>query len=321
MDNRDFFGFVLNNDGAAQEISFNEIDSFIGSEHNVWLHFNHTNQKAIEWIENSKIGNIAIEALLADETRPRVIALKDSLLLALRGVNLDPDSKPEDMKSLRLYICEKLIISTSKSGFLSIDELVNELRHNNGVKNSSEFLVELIYKMTDKIDAVIDSIGDRADNVEESIFEDKSDDERTNILLIRREIILLKRYLTPQKEALIRLYNSQLAWLDEYKKIELREITDQLIRHIEELDTIKDKIILIQDEVSNILNEQLNKKMYILAILSAIFLPLTFLTGLFGVNLGGIPGAESNLAFFIFVGVLFATFAVQFTLLKHNKWI
>lgn len=225
------------------------------------------------------------------------------------------------MVSIRLYVSEKLIISTSKSRLVSIDELVDELRHNRGVKNSSEFLVELIYKMTGKIDGVIESIGDRADSAEDNIVEEKSDDERTEILLIRREIILLKRYLAPQKEALTKLCASQLPWLDEYRTIELHEITDQLIRHIEELDAIQDKIVLIQDEVSNILNEQLNRKMYVLAILSSIFLPLTFLTGLFGVNLGGIPGAESDYVFFVFLSVLFTTFITLFAILNRRRWI
>ena len=112
-----------------------------------------------------------------------------------------------------------------------------------------------------------------------------------------------------------------MSWIDDYQKIELRETTDQLIRHIEELDTIRDKVILFQEELVNSLTEQMNKKMYILAILSAIFLPLTFLTGLLGIIVGGIPGANHENAFYIFIAILLCIVGFQFFIFKKNKWI
>ena len=93
------------------------------------------------------------------------------------------------------------------------------------------------------------------------------------------------------------------------------------MRHIEELETIRDKVALIQEELANRLSEQLNKKMYILSIISAIFLPLSFLTGLLGINIGGIPGAENENAFYIFSLILVFIISVQLTIFKKKKWI
>lgn len=90
------------------------------------------------------------------------------------------------------------------------------------------------------------------------------------------------------------------------------------MRHIEELDTIRDKVTLIQEELANRLSEQLNKKMYILSIISAIFLPLSFLTGLLGINIGGIPGAENENAFYIFSLILVFIISVQLTIFKRK---
>ncbi|QEZ88250.1 zinc transporter ZntB [Aliarcobacter cibarius] len=322
MKNIDFIGFVLDKEGSAKEIAFNEIDNYKKHDNLLWLHFNYTKAEAIEWISTkSGIDNIAVDALLVDETRPRTIVLGDNLLLALRGVNLDPNSKPEDMKSIRLYISENMIISTSRRTILSVIEMIDELKKGVGIKSPSEFLVELTYKMIDRIDSVIDKIHDRSDLLEDSILESIKKNQRVEILNIRREIIILKRYLSPQKEALIKLYNEKISWLNEYQKIELRETNDQLIRHIEELDTIRDKIMLIQDELVNNLSQELNSKMYIMAIISAIFLPLTFLTGLLGINVGGIPGAENENAFYIFTIVLLFVVTFQFFIFKKSKWI
>ena len=322
MNNVAFTGLVLDKKGFAKEISFDEIENYNSRDDLLWLHFNYTKSEAKEWIRTkSGIDNIAVDALLADETRPRTIVLGDNLLLALRGVNLDPNSKPEDMKSIRLYISDNLILSTSRRTILSVVEMTEELKKGIGVKSASEFLIELTYKMTDRIDTVIDKIHDRSERLEDNILESKLKNQRSDILNIRREIIILKRYLTPQKEALVKLYNENISWLNEYQKIELRETNDQLIRHIEELDTIRDKIILIQDELVNNLSQELNSKMYIMAIISAIFLPLTFLTGLLGINVGGIPGAENENAFYIFTIILLFVVAFQFYIFKKSKWI
>ncbi len=322
MKDTPFVGFVLDKKGSLKEIGFNEINSYREKNELLWLHFNYTKNEAKEWISTKNgIDEIAVDALLADETRPRTIVLKDNLLLALRGVNLDPNSKPEDMKSIRLFISQNLIISTSRRTILSVTEMIEELKRGSGIKSSSEFIIELTYKMIDRIDDVIEKIHDRCDTLEDTIFDDKRRLQKAEILNIRKEIIVLKRFLVPQKEALIKLYNEQLSWLNEYQKIELRETNDQLIRHIEELDTVRDKIILIQDEISNNLSGELNKKMYIMAIISAIFLPLTFLTGLLGINVAGIPGAEYENAFFIFTGILFLVVILQFTFFKKNRWI
>lgn len=322
MKDTPFVGFVLDKKGSLKEIGFDEINSYREKNELLWLHFNYTKNEAKEWISTKNgIDEIAVDALLADETRPRTIVLKDNLLLALRGVNLDPNSKPEDMKSIRLFISQNLIISTSRRTILSVTEMIEELKKGSGIKSSSEFIIELTYKMIDRIDDVIEKIHDRCDTLEDTIFDDKRRLQKAEILNIRKEIIVLKRFLVPQKEALIKLYNEQLSWLNEYQKIELRETNDQLIRHIEELDTVRDKIILIQDEISNNLSGELNKKMYIMAIISAIFLPLTFLTGLLGINVAGIPGAEYENAFFIFTGILFLVVILQFTFFKKNRWI
>lgn len=322
MKDTPFVGFVLDKKGSLKEIGFDEINSYREKNELLWLHFNYTKNEAKEWISTKNgIDEIAVDALLADETRPRTIVLKDNLLLALRGVNLDPNSKPEDMKSIRLFISQNLIISTSRRTILSVTEMIEELKRGSGIKSSSEFIIELTYKMIDRIDDVIEKIHDRCDTLEDTIFDDKRRLQKAEILNIRKEIIVLKRFLVPQKEALIKLYNEQLSWLNEYQKIELRETNDQLIRHIEELDTVRDKVVLIQDEISNNLSGELNKKMYIMAIISAIFLPLTFLTGLLGINVAGIPGAEYENAFFIFTGILFLVVILQFTFFKKNRWI
>ncbi|MDX4038158.1 zinc transporter ZntB, partial [Aliarcobacter skirrowii] len=312
-----FLGFLIDKKGSAKKLKYEELNSIDRTEDKIlWVHFDYSQKEAKNWIRNQFKDSIISDALLAGETRPRTTILGDSLLIALRGVNLEPNSKPENMISIRLYISKNMIISTSRRTLMSIEEIVEDLEKGIGIKSSSEFLVELTNRMIDKIDDVIDEIQDRTDYLEENIMDMKKQDFRNKILNVRRETIILKRYLTPQKDALIKLTSEKISWIDEYRKIEIRETNDQLMRHIEELDTIRDKVILIQEELTNRLSEDLNKKMYILSIISAIFLPLTFLTGLLGINVGGIPGANNENAFYIFITILLLVIFSQYMIFR-----
>ena len=313
LNNKPVEAYLLDKKGKALELSYEEIDSANRTDKILWVHFDYSRPEAIHWITNkSNIDSIAIDALLTEETRPRTTILDDSLLIALRGVNLNPNSKPEDMVSIRLFISPNLIISTRKRNLLSIGELQESLKKGIGPKSSSEFLIDLTYRITSRMEDIIGQIEDRADFLEENIIDSSDVKFRNEILSIRRESIILRRYLFPQKEAMNKLYHDKITWINEYERLELRETNDQLMRHIEELDTIRDKVALIQEELSNMLSDQMNKKMYVLSIISAIFLPLTFLTGLLGINIGGIPGAQSDNAFLIFSLMLVAIVSIQY---------
>jgi zinc transporter len=314
--------FLLDKKGGAIELSYDELNNVDKNGKILWVHFDYSSPEAVDWITNkSEIDSIAIDALLTEETRPRTTILNDSILIALRGVNLNPNSKPEDMVSIRLYISTHLIISTRKRDILSVAEIIEILKKGIGPKSSSEFLTELIYRVTDRMEDVINQIEDRTNALEENLIDSTDLKFRNEILSVRREIIILRRYLFPQKEALNKLYNDKITWINEYERIEIRETNDQLMRHIEELDTIRDKVSLIQEELANSLSDQVNKKMYILSIISAIFLPLTFLTGLLGINIGGIPGAQNDNAFYIFSIILVMVTSVQFYIFKKKKWL
>lgn len=314
---------LLDGNGNAKELTYNDINvDKLPSDGILWVHFDYSSQMAKDWIRNkSGIDSVAMDALLTEETRPRTTILNDSFLIALRGVNLNPNSKPEDMVSIRLFISNKLIITTKRRNLLSVDEIIDCLKRGVGPKSSSEFLNELTYRVTSRMENVIGELEDRTDFLEESLIDLGNAKFRSELLAIRRETIILRRYLFPQKEAISKLYHDKVTWLNEYEKIELRETNDQVIRYIEELDTIKDKVALIQEDLANKLSEQMNKKMYVLSIISVIFLPLSFLTGLLGINVGGIPGAENNNAFYIFVGILALIVTTQLLIFKKNRWI
>ena len=315
-------GIIFDGNGGAKKISFEQLDEYTPSMGILWVHFDYTQEQSIDWITNkSNIDPIAVDALLSQTTRPRTTILNDSLILALRGINLNPNSDPEDMISIRLYINKNIIISTKKRDLLSVNDMLLFFEQGIGPKNSSEFLIELTNRLTDRMEDYILDMDDRYSDLEELSIQSSSAKLRTSISEIKRESISLKRYLSPQKEAIFKLYDQKISWINEHDRIQLREINHKLIKYIEDLDSIKDKVSLIQEEISNNLSEQLNQRMYVLSIISAIFLPLGFLTGLLGINVGGIPGAENSFSFYIFILFLIVIVALQIYIFKKKRWL
>lgn len=321
-DNGLILAILLDRHGGGKHLSWDEINRWKPREGILWLHFDYSHPGVQKWIaEESELHEIAVEALVTEETRPRATLIDDALLLALRGVNLNPDSEPEDMVSIRIWADRNRIISTRKRKLLSITDLVEFIRRNEGPRSTGEFIVELAGRLTARMEGTIEAIEDHVARVEEDIVDSSRIELRQELAVIRREAIMLRRYLSPQREALSRLYAEKISWFDESDRMRMREVTDRLIRYIEDLDSIRDRASVTQEELANRLSEQMNVRMYVLSLVAAIFLPLGFLTGLLGINVGGIPGAEYSGAFIIFLLLLAAVVALQILIFKKNKWL
>ncbi|MEJ2268917.1 MAG: zinc transporter ZntB, partial [Desulfobulbaceae bacterium] len=290
--------YILDKKGGGRQIGWDGIDSWQPDQGLLWIHFDYSSQNVQEWLfGKSGLEEVISDALIEEDSRPRCTSFQEGLLLGLRGVNLNPGADPEDMVGIRIWFETDRIISTRKRKILSISDIRAALEQGIGPESLSDFLVQLAGRMMERMRHVIDDLEDAVADVEDQVLTSESRQLRTELAALRRQAISLRRYLSPQREALSRLLTEKITWLDESDRIRLREVYDQLTRHIEDLDEARDRAAVTQEQLINSLSEQMNNKMYILSIVAAIFLPLGFLTGLLGINVGGIPGADSKLGF------------------------
>lgn len=314
--------FLLNSHGGAKPLSLEETRHWKPEDGIIWLHFNYSSPESIEWINSDvDLDDVTKEFLLSEETRPRTVTVYDGLLLALRGVNLNPGSDPEDMVALRLWADQNRIITTIRRNLLTVQDIANSFTDDCGPTTTSQFIVDLTERLISRMSNTVDTIEDRLAELEEKVLDVGSTVLRKELSSIRRESIMLRRYLAPQREAMGRLYTEKISWLQADDQFRMREVTDQLIRYIEDLDAIRDRATVIHEELVSNVSEQMNNRMYVLSLAAAIFLPLGFLTGLFGINVGGIPGSESKMAFPLFVFVLGAISIALFIFFKRKKWM
>lgn len=314
--------YILDGKGKGEKIGWEGIRNWSPNQGVLWVHLDYTFPETIKWItEESGLDEIPRRTLLESETRPRSTLYNEGLLLTLRGVNLLPQSDPEDMVAVRLWIDQRRIISTRNRKLLSMNDLRNSLEKGQGPKTPGEFLVDLSERLVDRMADVIDQIDDDVDNLHEQVLTMQSHQLRPVIASSRRQAIGLRRYLGPQREALSKLYNERVKWLEDVDRMRLREISDRMMRYIEDLDSARERASVAQEELMSRLSENMEKRMYVISIVSVVFLPLSFLTGLLGINVGGIPGAENKTAFLIVCLGLLGITAIQFWFFKIKKWI
>ncbi|KAE8175753.1 zinc transporter ZntB [Photobacterium phosphoreum] len=310
---------VLDCEGGMRQLDWNEIPH---TKDNLWLHFDYTEQEVHQWFkEHSGLNEIAQEVLLSDDSRPHIIRQHDNLLAVFRGINLNPKSSPEDMVSLRIWTNGRILISTRKRRLLSTGDIIECLTEGNGPINIPllfiSWLDQIVKRMADTIDNLEDNL-----LAQEYLLEDEDlGSIRAELLKIRKQSIGIRRYLTPQREAMNKLINEPLTWLHEMYRLNLITIADRQIKHIEDIDALRERSGMVQDEINNLMSEKMNHRSYVLTIIAAIFLPLGFFTGLMGINVGGMPGVDNINAFWI---VVFICFSLCFGLLATfflKKWI
>ncbi len=313
--------YLLDGSGRGQRLDASGVGAWSEEQGVLWVHLDILDAEAREWAHrHGELDSTIVEALLVGETRPRVVPSDDGLLLVLRGVNTNPGADPEDMVSIRLWIEPHRIITSRRRQLLSVQDMRDALDAGNGPRTSGEFLVALVEKIAVRIGHAVERIDDELDQAETEVTE-KNAELSAALGSLRRQTAAIRRYLAPQRDALDRLYRQPSTLLSDTESHELREQADQITRSLEDLDLARERAMVVQEELFTRLAHEQNSRVYLLSVVAALFLPLTFVTGLLGMNVGGLPGIENPQAFVLslfIMGVMGAGLLLYF---RFKKWI
>lgn len=281
---------------------------------NHWYHCQREVGALREWLLDNDFEGGVVDSLLADDTRPRFEIFEDqSFLLIMRGVNLNEGAKPDDMLSVRILWHKGTLISTRKISSKAIAKIHSALREQKGPKNTARLLLAII-------DNLNQNIAEFLNEVEEQLFEiEEGDGKNSDLYFIHKRLLKLRRFMKPQRYAhddFLEIDHPEM----EDVELKMRNALDTVIRINESIDFYIEQVQLIKADIEQEQAEKMNRNTYLFTVIAAIFLPVSFLTGLLGINVGGIPGVDNPLAFFIFCAGLGVTFVFEFILLRWLKF-
>lgn len=239
------------------------------------------------------------KALTAEATRPRCTPHGDGALVILRAINTEPGADPEDMVSLRMWIDGAKVVTFQNRRVSAVDDLAEEIEEGLGPSTPGDFLVALADRTTDRMQDVVDEIDAELEDLENVQSLKPVPELRHAIADLRRKVVVLRRFVAPQRDALEVLVTEEFTWQTELQERRLKESIDRITRLVEQLDSLHMRAAIVQDFLSVRYAERLNRTMLLLSVVAGVFLPLTFVSGLLGMNLAGIPGASDPGAFVV----------------------
>jgi zinc transporter len=318
------FACVLDGRGGARQLDWTQLRDWSREDGVIWIHLERDAPEAQTWLrDESGVDPVIVQSLLADDSRPRVDGGEDSLLVFLRGVNRSAEEDPVDLVPIHIWIHANRVISLRDCNhqLSALRDIREALRNGRGPATPGDLLVRIAAKVIRDVGPVLDELDEEIDRLDEQCEIDMSRDWRSALGELRRRALELRRYLAPQREALGLLLTSEVSWLNRRDYGYLREIADKVLRYVETLDVIRERATLLNDHLTAQTSERIAKTSNRLTALAAVLLPPSLIAGLFGMNVGGLPGSGSSWGFTAVVLGLVGLMIGEVWLLRRMGWI
>ncbi|PSJ41644.1 zinc transporter ZntB [Allosphingosinicella deserti] len=306
-------------DGAVRLLSPEDAAAYEGPGF-VWIHLEGTADEDLAILGGQGIPDIAAHALVATETRPRCDRFEDGALINLRGPAADESAGSDRLVSIRLWARHGKVNSVTRYP-LAVTPQVTAQMEAGKILDPGDLVAAFARAISKQLDPQVADLGDQLDDCESSMEAGNVYRLRTTIAGIRSEAIAFRRFVAPDRDALETLAGLDMDWLDEEDRLHIREAADRFARMTEELEAVRERAALLHEQLTDLRGELMESRSLVISIVAFIFLPLTFVTGLLGMNVKGIPFAEAPWAFWGVVGVCVAIGAGVLAWFMARHWL
>ncbi|MET3436834.1 zinc transporter ZntB [Sphingomonas sp. 1185] len=268
----------------------------------VWVHLETNDAVAQRWLNDSAhVGDYVVDALTATETRPRCEAVGEGAFVNLRGRSSEPLDGSDMLASVRIWAVKGRVYSVTRRPLLAVD-LVRQEVEKGAIDDPGDLITAFATAITNDLDPDVAGLGDDLDDCEEQLDERRVFQLRRTVSRVRVAAIGYRRFLNPQRAALEKLAALPGDWLADDDRLHLAAAADRAARMAEELESIRERSALIHETLTDLRAEQIDNRALVISIVAMVFLPLTFITGLYGMNVKNLPYAEEPWAFDAILG-------------------
>ncbi|MDB5671103.1 MAG: zinc transporter ZntB [Alphaproteobacteria bacterium] len=286
---------ILVGDGAPRQVSPAEAAAYSGPGF-VWIHIESAEEPDLSLLDGQDIPEVAANALVATETRPRCDRIEDGAIVNLRGTAEAGVDSSDRLVSIRMWARRGKVNSLTRRP-LAATKAVIEQMNSGKILDPGDLVAAYARAISSELDPEVADLGDVLDDCETRLAEGNIYRLRMVITRIRSEAISYRRFVAPDRDALQLLAQLEFDWLAEDDRLHIREAADRFARMAEELEAVRERSALLHEQLTDLRAEELDERALYISIVAFIFLPLTFITGLLGMNVDGIPYQHSPYAF------------------------
>ena len=309
-------GALVAGDGPVRRLSAEEAAAYDGPGF-IWLHLEGRDEQDLAFIKaQPDIPDVAAGALAATETRPRCDRIDEGAIVNLRGPGeLDPRDS-DRLVSIRLWVTQRKVTSLSRRRLTATAEVERKMEAGK-ILDSGDLVAAFAWAISTQLDPEVSALGDTLDDVESDLEPNLLFRLRREITGVRSQAISFRRFVAPDRDALRTLAAQDFDWLAEDDRLHIVEAADRFARMAEELEAVRERAALLHEQITDLRAEQTDQRALYISVVAFIFLPLTFVTGLLGMNVEGIPYAHSHWAFW---GVVIFCVLVGVAVLGWFRW-
>ncbi|MGP7796803.1 zinc transporter ZntB [Sphingomonas sp. CLY1604] len=311
------FGYRVTG-GKAQRVAVKEALSCTADF--VWVHLSTNEDRAQAWLRDAAgLDEYVVEALTAMETRPRCEAFEHGALVNLRGRSSQEMASGDPLASVRIWAIKGRVYSVTRRDLFGVAEVEKQVEQG-GIVDPGDLIAAFATAITSDLDPHVADLGDELDDCEERLDANRVFDLRRTVTRVRVAAIGYRRFLAPQRAALEKLAALPGEWLAEDDRRHLSAAADRAARMAEEVESIRERASLMHEALTDLRSEQIDSRSLIISIVAMVFLPLTFLTGLYGMNVAHLPYAQEPWAFDAIMGLCGAITVLVLGYFVQQHW-
>ena len=271
----------------------------------LWLHFNLTHTGALPWLkQHAALPEDFFEMLTDASHSTRIERSDQSLIAVVNDVNFDFAFESSDISTLWINVAKRLVITARQQPLRSVDKLREAANGGQRLRSSVELLEHLLHAQADVLVEIVRGATERVDRIEDQMLANRLDGKRVRLGALRRLLVRLQRLLAPEPAALFRLLQHPPGWVADLDAQELRQSSEEFSVVLRDMNALQERIKLLQEEIAAQVNEDNNKSLFVLTIVTVLALPINIVAGLLGMNVGGVPLAQHPSGFWIVVGIV-----------------
>jgi magnesium transporter len=275
---------------------------------------------------------LAIEDVIAHVQRPKIESYHHTgdtckqgyFYMVIHGPDLATFKENLRTKELDMFVSQRYLVTIHEEPMKSLTEVMQRAKSDPRLvldPGIDLLLHNILDHLVDHYEPILEYLGDELDKLEDDAADRPTRDLLTRISARKRELLTLRRVIGPQREVLSQLTRGEVPFIRESTRVYLRDVLDHLNRAVESLELYRDLVQGARDIYMSSISNNLNQIMKTLTIFSVIALPMTVITGFFGMNFESIPGLHSPMGFWIAVSVMLAIVLGMLYMFRLKRWI
>lgn len=296
-----------------------------GTEVSVWVDFNNPTEEEAKLLGDVfRFHELAIEDAISEIHHPKVESYGDYLYVVLHGIDFRAREHLFRTQDVDFFLGPRYLVTVHPGISRSIGK-VNELCLRNSRllgEGPAALMHRIIDVMVDNYRPEVDKLEDRLDQLEKDVFAGTRPNLARRILDFKRDVASLRRVVQPQRDVVGRLARREFPFITETLAYRYRDVFDHLVRLSDEATFLQDRITSLLDAYLSAVSNQLNSVMKVLTVIATVFMPLTFITGLYGMNVT-LPhfGLGDDSFFWVLVLAMLAISAAMLALFRRRGWL